>query len=180
MEGGTGNDDIQGGTGNDDLRGNEGNDTIRGDAGADLISGGAGNDTLYGGSTALSDGMVDTFKWQLSDRGTTGAAAASDTIIGFDAAPVGSNGDVLDLRDLLTAETHTGLDTGNLANYLHFEYVGGNTIAHISSAGQFAGGYQESKQDQVITLQGVNLVGSFSNDQQIVADLLSKGKLITD
>nr|WP_315848639.1 Ig-like domain-containing protein [uncultured Rhodoferax sp.] len=180
VEGGAGNDDIQGGAGNDELRGNEGNDTIRGDAGADLINGGAGNDTLYGGTTALTDGLVDTFKWQLSDRGTTGASAASDTIIGFDVAPVSSNGDILDLRDLLTAEVHTGLDTGNLANYLHFEYVGGNTIAHISSAGQFAGGYQESKQDQVITLQGVNLVGSFSNDQQIVADLLSKGKLITD
>jgi hypothetical protein len=69
---------------------------------------------------------------------------------------------------------------GNLANSLHFSSVGGNTVVEISSTGGFAGSYTPAAVDQVITLTGLNLVGSFSNDQQVINDLLQRGKLVTD
>ncbi|HTY02137.1 MAG TPA: type I secretion C-terminal target domain-containing protein, partial [Rhodocyclaceae bacterium] len=107
----------------------------------------------------------------LADAGTVGVPA-SDTVTDFNAAVPASGGDILDLRDLLVGETHTGANAGNLANYLHFSYAGGNTTINVQSHGAGV--------DQVITLQGVNLVGSFTTDQQVIQDLLTKGKLITD
>ncbi|MDP3653396.1 MAG: type I secretion C-terminal target domain-containing protein, partial [Rhodoferax sp.] len=188
IDGGTGDDLVYGEAGNDTLAGNDGNDTlyggagtdiIRGGLGADTISGGAGNDTLYGNTAALTDATTDTFKWELADKGSIGAPAA-DTIVGFDNASKTAGGDVLDLRDLLSGESHTGNDPGNLANYLHFEKSGTDTIIHVSNAGQFAAGFSAAKDVQTITLQGVDVVTGFANDQQIVADLLLKQKLITD
>lgn len=188
IDGGTGNDLIYGEAGNDTLNGGDGNDQlyggagadiIRGGLGADTISGGAGNDTLYGNTAALTDATTDTFKWELADKGSIGAPAA-DTIIGFDNASKAAGGDVLDLRDLLSGESHAGNDPGNLASYLHFEKSGTDTIIHVSSAGQFAAGFSAAKDVQTITLQGVDVVTGFANDQQIVADLLLKQKLITD
>jgi hypothetical protein len=87
------------------------------------------------------------------------------------------------LRDLLSGENHvTG--AGNLANYLHFEKVvvgpDTNTVIHVSSQGEFAAGFNSAKEVQTITLLGVDLVGSNSNDQLIIQDMLNKGKLITD
>ncbi len=184
ITGGTGKDQIYGDDGNDILSGNDGddyisggagNDIINGGLGADVILGGAGNDTLTGGSM----GVVDTFRWELADRGTT-SAPATDVITDFDPAAAGSGGDVLDLRDLLSGESHTGVDSGNLASYLHFEVVGANTVIHISDNGGFSNGFSPAKDVQKITLTGVDLVTGFADDQAIIQNLLTNNKLITD
>ncbi len=120
----------------------------------------------------------DTFRWDFADRGTVGKPAV-DTITDFNAAAKASGGDVLDLRDLLQGENHTS-GAGNLANYLHFEKVGGDTLVHISSGGAYgSGGFVASKDDQRIMLSGVDLT-TVGTDQQIIQDLLNKGKLVTD
>jgi hypothetical protein len=175
LRGGDGNDTLSGGLGDDRLEGGAGNDSLSGGDGADTLSGGAGNDTLTGGL------LSDTFEWTLADAGSRGTPAV-DTITDFNTAAAPSGGDVLDLRDLLSGENHT-TGTGNLANFLHFEKVGGDTKVHISSNGGFAGGYTTNAEDQTVVLQGVDLyasVGANATDQQIIQDLLNKGKLITD
>jgi VCBS repeat-containing protein len=169
----TGGNTLNGTASRDFIDGLAGNDTINGGSGADLVRGGSGNDRLTGGLDA------DTFQWFFSDRGTTGTPA-SDTITDFNTASRASGGDVLDFRDLLSGEFHAGFDTGNLTNYLHFTYGGGNTIIYVSTTGTFASGFSTSKDDQNIVLEGVNLVGSFSDDAQIIQDLLQRGKLIVD
>jgi large repetitive protein len=68
----------------------------------------------------------------------------------------------------------------SLDSYLHFEKSGTDTIVHISSTGAFSGGFNASQTVQTITLQGVDLVGSGNNDQQIIQTLLDNQKLITD
>ena len=189
IDGGVGNDSITGAAGSDKLTGGAGNDTLNGGAGDDILIGGAGNDALTGG---LSH---DVFRWQLADKGAAGAPAR-DVISDFDNASY--SGDVLDLRDLLVGETHAAnvvslpgaigtnnaitvtADTGNLGSFLHFSLVGGNTVVEISSTGGFSGGYQSTAVDQVITLSGVNLIGSFTTDNQVLNDLLKRGKLVTD
>ena len=169
IKGGAGNDRLGGtsGTGGSDvLDGGLGNDTLNGGSGNDVLIGGAGSDTLNGGTGA------DTFVWMLADRGTPGAGP-TDTVVGFNE----NVGDKLDLRDLLVGELHSGTNVGNLANYLHFETSGADTIVRISSTGGFSGGYSSALVDQHITLQGVALSGS---DQQIIQQLLTNNKLITD
>ena len=167
MFGGAGNDTLNGGNGNDWLYGGVGTDVINGGAGNDTLIGGSGNDTLTGGLGA------DVFKWELSDRGTS-SAPARDTIADFDLA---TNSDKLDLRDLLQGETHSGTDAGNLADYLHFSYdsATSTTVLEVKSQGAAMSG-----PDQIINLSGVDLVTGYTSDQQIIQDLLSKGKLITD
>jgi len=149
------------------ITGTSGANTLNGTSGADILIGGAGNDTLSG----LVGG--DTFTWSLADRGTT-ATPARDTVTDFDLA---INSDKLDLRDLLQGELHTGTDVGNLADYLHFSHdsTTSTTVLEIKSQGAAMSG-----PDQVINLSGVDLVAGFTSDQQIIQDLLSKGKLITD
>jgi Ca2+-binding RTX toxin-like protein len=156
---------LTGNANSDVLSAGAGNDTLSGLAGNDLLIGGAGDDTMTGGTGA------DVFSWSLADRGAVGTPA-TDTITDFNTAVPASGGDILDLRDLLVGETHTGATAGNLANYLHFSYAGGNTTINVQS--------QTAGVDEVITLQGVNLVGAFTTDQAIIQDLLTKGKLITD
>ncbi|GLT20710.1 hypothetical protein GCM10007933_01610 [Zoogloea oryzae] len=179
LDGSTGNDDITGTDGRDILTGGAGNDIIRGGAGADLIGGGSGNDTLTGGLGS------DTFKWSLGDAGTT-AKPAVDAITDFDKGVTGSassGGDILDLRDLLQGESHTGNATGNLGNYLHFEKSGADTVVHVSTNGGYTGGtFVAGATDQKIVLQGVDLTnsGALSTDAQIIQDLLTKGKLSAD
>ncbi len=154
------------------LLGTSGNDTLAGGSGNETLVGGAGNDTLTGGLGS------DTFRWDFADRGTVGKPAV-DTITDFNTAAKASGGDVLDLRDLLQGENHTS-GAGNLANYLHFEKVGGDTLVHISSGGAYgSGGFVASKDDQRIMLSGVDLT-TVGTDQQIIQDLLNKGKLVTD
>ncbi|CAG0959908.1 RTX-I toxin determinant A from serotypes 1/9 [Methylophilaceae bacterium] len=167
--GGNGNDQLFGGSGNDRLEGGAGNDTLDGGAGNDILIGGTGNDTLTGGLGA------DVFKWSLADAGTAGAPA-QDVITDFDTV---AGGDKLDLRDLLQGEISQGVGA-NLENYLHFEKAGADTIVHVSSNGGFNNGYNPSNEVQTITLQNVDLVGSYTNDQQIIQNLLDTQKLVTD
>jgi len=175
------------GTSSDDALGDNGGAagvTIAGGLGNDMLTGGNGADTLIGGqgSDSLTGGLgADTFKWQLGDGGTAGSPA-TDTITDFGTAAYTSGGDRLDLRDLLQGENHTA-GTGNLDHYLHFEKSGTDTIVHVSSAGQFGStdtpSVIASHEDQKIVLHGVDLTVA-GTDQQIIQDLLTKGKLVTD
>jgi len=165
---------IIGTDGADVIHGGGGNDIIRGGAGNDLIGGDGGDDVLTGGLGA------DVFEWTLGDAGTAGSPTI-DQVTDFSTTAVASGGDALDLRDLLQGESHTGTDAGNLTNFLHFEQSNGNTIVHVSSNGGFSGGYAAGQEDATIILNNVDLfAGGLSNDQQVISDLLTKGKLITD
>ena len=182
ISGGAGNDTLNGGGGDDRIYGGSGNDTINGGNGNDVIYGGSGSDTLTGGNGA------DVFAWTLADRGTAGAPP-TDTITDFSVALPSAGGDLLDLRDLLQGENRVG-GTGNLENYLDFDTTSsaGNTIIHISSSGGFAGGvYSAGAEDQRIVLTGVDVrsaatfgLNASATDSQIIAELLNRGKLITD
>ncbi|MDP1886303.1 MAG: tandem-95 repeat protein [Polaromonas sp.] len=181
--GGDGNDTLNGGAGDDRLVGGTGNDTINGGDGRDLIIGGQGADILTGGLGA------DIFRWELNDGGTAGAPV-TDTITDFSLASRSAGGDVLDLRDLLVGETAgTLLGQDNLANFLHFEKSGADTIVHISSTGGFSSDPHAvgapsaavlGAVDQRIVLSGVDMIGVYTTDQQVIQDLLSRGKLNTD
>lgn len=138
-----------------------------------LIPGGSGNETLFG-----SPGS-DVFHWQFGDQGSVGAPAI-DTINNFSSLNRTQGGDVLDLRDLLQGETHTGFAEGNLTNYLHFEHSGSDTIVHVSSAGQYVGAFDAQLDDQRIHLSNADLLGGATADTQIIRDLLAGGKLIVD
>ncbi|MDQ3272333.1 MAG: type I secretion C-terminal target domain-containing protein, partial [Pseudomonadota bacterium] len=147
------------------------------------IVGGQGDQTLLGGA------LGDVFEWRLNDGGAAGAPA-TDTIINFDTASRSAGGDVLDLRDLLVGETSgNGADGDILANFLHFEKSGDDTIVHISTTGGFASdphavGSPSSTvlgaADQTIVLAGVDMIGAYTTDQQVIQDLLTRGKLSTD
>ncbi|MDQ8023797.1 MAG: Ig-like domain-containing protein [Moraxellaceae bacterium] len=174
LDGGLGNDNLSGGDGNDFLFGGAGNDVLDGGAGNDRLVGGSGNDMLTGGSGS------DVFVWSLADRGAPGTPAI-DTITDFNNASPAAGGDILDLRDLLQGEQHTGTNPGTLSNYLHFETSGGNTTVQISSSGGFSSGYNTGAVDQTIVLQGVDLTsGGTLNDNTIIQNLLSNNKLQTD
>jgi len=143
--------------------GGAGNDTLTGTSGNDMIIGGPGNDTMTGGSGA------DTFRWALGDQGTT-TTPAHDTITDFGT----SGNDVLDLRDLLQGELHTGTAAGNLSSYLSFSYNSGTNQTTINVSSHASG------VDQIITVNG-DLVGAGSpSADQIIQGLLTSGKLITD
>jgi VCBS repeat-containing protein len=182
-----GNDTITGGSGNDYIEGGTGNDNINGGAGADTIVGGAGNDTLSGG---IGDLTSDVFRWNLADVGTV-LTPAADTVNNFDTATASSGGDVIDIRDVITASATTA---AALDNYLHFQYTGGNTIMYISNNnvitnnGNFgdnnavgAPNFAVSTNTvQQITFTGVDLIGSATTDQQVIQNLLTNNKLIVD
>jgi Ca2+-binding RTX toxin-like protein len=179
--GNAGNDTLNGGAGNDRELGGAGSDTLIGGSGNDILYGGAGNDTLTGGAGA------DVFAWTLTDKGSSGTPA-KDVISDFDVASVASGGDTIDLRDLLVGANHVGTDAGNLTKYLDFDTTTtpGSTTIHVSSAGGFTGGvYTAGNEDQTITLQNVDLRASFglaasATDTQIINELLTRGKLVTD
>ena len=89
---------------------------------------------------------------------------------------------MLDLRDLLQGET----TSATLDPYLDYNVNGGNTEIRISSSGGFTGGaYDLGAEDQRIVLQGVDIraalgLGGAANDNQIIAELINRGKLVTD
>ena len=148
------------------LAGGTGNDTLIGGAGADVLIGGQGSDTFN-----LIHGGVDTIRWVLGDA----TGAPTDTVNNFSlAAPTAAaGGDILDLRDLLVGELHTGSDAGNLANYLHFSAAGGNTTINVTT-------HDASNTTQSIVLNGADLTTLGATDQAIIHSLLNSGKLITD
>jgi Ca2+-binding RTX toxin-like protein len=175
LYGNSGNDILNGGKGNDLLHGGAGNDTITGGDGADTLIGGAGSDVITGGLGA------DVFAFHLADPGTT-SARAQDTIKDFST----TQGDVLDLRDLLQGETTV---TTTLDNYLSFDTTStsGTTIIKVSpSGGGFGGGlFNPSTETERIVLEGINLrtdlgLAGNSTDAQVIAKLLEKKALVVD
>ncbi len=165
---------MTGQAGSDTLNGDAGNDNIAGGAGDDQISGGAGNDLLSGGVGA------DTFTWTLADTAATGIEV--DTISDF-ANPNGS--DVINVKDLLNGESH---DAASLVNYLHFSVGEGKTTMYVSADGNFtehqvgAGNQAEvlANTTQQIEFIGVDLTAGSMSDAQVIQNLLSQNKLITD
>jgi Ca2+-binding RTX toxin-like protein len=181
LNGGTGNDRLLGGAADDILNGNAGDDVLDGGDGADRLVGGAGSDRMTGGLGA------DVYEWRLADAGTAGAPPV-DRISDFNVAAVGAGGDVLDLRDLLQGENASA----TLDRYLDFDTISvpGSTVIHVSSSGAFTtdaqwSAAQGSAEDQRIVLEGVDLraslgLGGTGSDSQIIAELVNRGKLITD
>jgi hypothetical protein len=146
--------------------------TLAGTSGTDIITGSDGRDVLTGGMGA------DTFVWKLGHEGTT-AAPARDVVTDFNVASNATGGDVINLKDLLQGENHA-VGAGNLDQYLHFEKTATGTTVHVSTTGAYTAGVSNPGLDnQRIVLNGVDLTGPGS-DQQIILDLLSKGKLIVD
>ena len=182
-----GNDTLTGGDGDDFIDGRAGSDTLYGGAGNDVLMGGLGNDTLYGGDgndvlyggfgndTLIGGAGSDTFKWSLGDQGL-GGGAATDIVSVNDFKT--SEGDSLDLRDLLQGE-----NSSNLQQYLHFSADGSNTLVQISYSGEFDGSNYGTATDQQIVLTGValdSLAGVGATDQQIIDMLKNNSNLKTD
>jgi len=85
---------------------------------------------------------------------------------------------MLDLRDLLPGANHDGTQPGNIANYLHFDLSGSDTVIHVSSSGGFSNGYVASAEDETIILKGVDLpAAGTQNDLQIIHTLLNNGQV---
>jgi len=138
----------------------------------------AGNQSTIATETVVGSGNLsvtaatvgaEVFKWTLDSHGTV-ANPAKDTVNGF------NSNDVLDLRDLLQGESHTGNSAGNLSSYLNFTYdsVHNTTTINVSSHANGTTGV-----DQIITVSG-NLVNGATTNDQIIQNLLTSGKLITD
>jgi hypothetical protein len=121
-----------------------------------------------GADTLLGTEGADVFEWNLADNNAEG-----DTVTNFE------DGDALDLRDLLVGEDGSGGDAGNLTEFLSVTSDGTDTVIEVSSNGGFAGGYDSNAVDQIITLEGVDLV-SGQDQNSVIQGLLDAGKLITD
>ncbi|TCJ17987.1 retention module-containing protein [Parasulfuritortus cantonensis] len=182
--GGDGVDTIYGYEGNDVLVGNGGNDTMKGGSGRDWLIGGAGNDKIEGGAgnDLLEGGSgSDTFIWRASDRGTPGTPA-EDVIKDFSR----TDGDVLNLKDLLQGESHGLNNLGNLDQYIDVTTDGaGNTVIRVSSTGGFTGGtYTAAAEDQRIVLQNVDLYDQYGvshgQDADLIKAMVQQGALVTD
>ena len=139
-----GNDTLLGGAGNDILFGSGGNDLLDGGKGNDILLGGTGNDTLIGGQgndILIGGSGADTFVWKAGDTG-------NDVIKDFKA----SEGDRIDLRDLLQGETGSTID-----NFLKITTVDGVSSLQVSSGGKFnAGDAAAATPDVTIKLEGNN------------------------
>ncbi|WP_306219056.1 immunoglobulin-like domain-containing protein, partial [Pseudomonas sp. Pse1] len=146
--GGAGNDIIFGQGGNDYIDGGKGNDILLGGTGTDTLIGGTGNDILIGGSGA------DTFVWRQGDTG-------NDVIKDFKA----SEGDRIDLRDLLQGESASTID-----NFLKITTVEGVSTLQVSSEGKLnaAGGIANA--DVTIKLEGNNWSGQSVNSLVVGLD----------
>ncbi|MFL1553193.1 LapA family giant adhesin, partial [Pseudomonas sp. D47] len=136
-----GNDTLLGGAGDDILFGQGGNDTLDGGKGNDILLGGTGNDTLIGGQgndILIGGSGADTFVWKAGDIG-------NDVIKDFKA----SEGDRIDLKDLLRGETDSTID-----NYLKITTVDGVSTLQVSTEGKLnaAGGLANA--DVTIKLEG--------------------------
>ncbi|MHC8347092.1 immunoglobulin-like domain-containing protein [Pseudomonas sp. RT6P73] len=139
-----GNDTLLGGAGNDILFGQGGNDLLDGGKGNDILLGGKGNDSLMGGQgndILIGGSGADTFVWKAGDTG-------SDVIKDFKA----SEGDRIDLRDLLQGETGSTID-----NFLKISTVDGVSSLQVSSGGKFnSGDAAAATPDVTIKLEGNN------------------------
>ncbi|MDC7713977.1 type I secretion C-terminal target domain-containing protein, partial [Vogesella sp. LYT5W] len=146
------------------MQGGLADDTLIGGAANDVLAGGKGNDTLQGGVG------VDTFSWHLADLSE--GVASRDVISDFDNRSVAEGGDIIDLHDLLPA------DSDLLAASLHFRLEDGSTVIEISPSG-------DSHTSQSIVLSGVDLLhdassGQLLSDHDILQKMLDSGKLRHD
>ncbi|WP_263322331.1 type I secretion C-terminal target domain-containing protein [Endozoicomonas sp. Mp262] len=132
--------------------------TLLGDTEDNLLLATSGNDILTGGSGA------DMFTWRNDVKGTS-ASAGNDTISDFNI----SEGDVLDIRDLLVDE-----ENNDLTQYLSFDQTdASNPILEIRDTA-------DGDITQKVTLQGVDLSSLGSTDAEIINSLLNNGNLNTD
>ncbi|ELS25538.1 putative outer membrane adhesin like protein [Metapseudomonas furukawaii] len=144
---------LQAGDGDDVLNGGAGNDTLFGGEGKDLLIGGQGDDILWG------QGGADTFVWKSGDAGVAGAPA-QDVVKDFNM----SEGDRLDLSDLLQGETNATID--NFLKLIVDSDTGNATLlvskdGHLSPAGDSA--------DLTITLEGAASQFSGSSVNSLIA-----------
>ncbi len=118
----------------------------------DTLTGGAGNDTLSGGSGA------DLFIWKAGDLG-------NDRLTDFNV----SEGDRIDLRDLLQAETDA-----TMSNFLQIDTTTNSLL--ISTTGQLnaPGGTVASHADTTIKLDGFDLSSTSINSLIAGADAAIK------
>ncbi len=147
---------VSGSAGDDILRGARNNDILVGGAGDDVLYGGFGNDTLLGGSGA------DTFVFEQGDQTETSIPTV-DTIRNFSL----SDGDVLDLSDMLIGESAETIDA-----YLDLATVNGNTEISVKDR-------VNGQTVQKIVLDGVDL-SSLGSESEIINNLLNNGNLNID
>jgi len=119
-------------------------------------------------------GGADVFKWDLNDQ--LGSTAVGDKIMDFNV----TEGDVLNLADLLTGEHSTAGGTYNLDSYLSFAKVGSDTVLTIADVNGGAAGVEA----QTVTFVNTDLfvqTGVALNDSvALVQNLLDNGNLQTD
>ncbi|MBL4783309.1 MAG: type I secretion C-terminal target domain-containing protein [Porticoccaceae bacterium] len=145
---------LYGGTGNDNLTGAASTDVLYGGSGDDILTGGQGNDQLEGGEGS------DSFVFTAGDTG-------SDTIRDFSA----TDGDLLNLRDLLAGSGITNEDGATLEPYLNFSVSGSDAILEIDIQGD------GSAIEQTIILTGQSAMVDGLSDEVIINNLLSGGNL---
>ncbi len=155
LEGGAGDDILIGGAGEHILEGGEGDDTLVGGAGDDILTGGDG---------------ADLFVWNAGDEGTL-SNPASDIVTDFN----GSEGDVLDLSDILQGE-----ESNDITDYISVAEQGSDVVLSLTPEGD--GG----DMTQTITLQNTNidqLVGgdtSGMSNADIINSLIGSGQIQVD
>jgi VCBS repeat-containing protein len=140
------------------IEGDNADNNLLGGAGDDVIFGRQGSDTATGGAGS------DTYVWVDGDQSS--AVVPVDVISDFQR---GTDGDLLDLRDLLQGE-----NVANVTDYLQFESDGTDTVVSIDSQGN-AG----ASVDQQIVLEGIDLT-LLGNNQAIANQLLGDGNLHID
>jgi len=175
-----GDDTLTGGSDSNILRGGSGDDILDGAASSDILIGGSGDDSLAGGTGE------DVIRWEAGDEGTV-AAPAKDTVLDFnndDDADV-TDGDILDLTDLLDGAYYVSSTSNNLANYVTFEYVAANgdteayTTIHISTTGDLNLASDGYEADQTIKLEGVDITSSGTlTDSDIIDTLIADNQLL--
>ena len=161
LSGGAGFDTLYGSDSQDVIFGFAGNDKLFGRAGDDVLQGGDGNDSLLGGAGA------DTFYWTLADK-SANSSLEVDIIRDFN-----PNADKLDLRDLLSGDSNAG-GIGNLLNFVSVEQSGINTIVHVSEDGGFTNGYNVNNESLQITLNDVNLLQIYIDEQTAIQNILKQ------
>lgn len=162
LDGSGSNSTLTGGSGDDLLVGGVGNDTLIGGAGDDTLMGGEGNDTLEGGlgSDILVGGTgMDVFVWREIDDGSL------DTIKDFSV----SEGDKIDLREVLPELKSGSLDMDTLLEHLDVKVDGNNVELHVHPGG-------DGTQDQGILVENLvpQLDSGFSgmSHEDMVSSLL--------
>jgi len=161
------------------ILGRDGADMIYGEGGNDVLIGGNDSDFIFGGlgdDTMTGDDGADMFVWKSTD-----VDAGTDTITDF----TPTEGDVLDISDILTRETYVTDDNGItsesvnslLNNFLDITQVGSNVKIDVQS---LAGGAVT----QSIVLENTNfdtLAGSSgATDADVLKSLIDGGNLDID